>query len=145
MVKHKYKKSTAANYSSSLLRFERWLKEKGFSEVDDEVVAEYITEYQFGTEENPKNAAQSSVKAQVNAIAFKFLVVEGRTDIAMPYIAIKEMRNPHKAFSKVELDQVFAFAAKSSKMELLCLMLYDMAGRVQDIHELQWSSIKQLT
>ena len=52
--------------------------------------------------------------------------------------------NKHVAYSKEELIKIRSACADNPEMSLAVDLLYEMAGRIQDIALLSWNAIKEI-
>ena len=62
----------------------------------------------------------------------------------MPAWKVKSLVNKHVAYSKEELKKIRDACADNPEMSLAVELLYEMAGRIQDIALLHWNAIKEI-
>lgn len=54
-----------------------------------------------------------------------------------PKIPVPEVKNPHVAFTKKEMNEIYAAAKGDTQMTALVHLLIDLGGRIQDMEELK--------
>jgi hypothetical protein len=113
---------TCRKYMDYNLKFQSWFNEKygPKKSVEECHAREFVGIY---IEQG------KSTKIVIAALKFRFKECEKKRFSFKGLNKQSEHKRPHKAFSKVELENIFVRLEKFPEIHLACRLLYDLAGR----------------
>jgi hypothetical protein len=139
----KHSKETIIKYDYWVGIFQRW---RSRSDLGEKVVDSDIIEFQdyILHKRNPiigLSTAQGALK--ILQCYYKY-ILPGNTIMFRLITGTQLVTRPHRAYSYKQIETLFCDTESNKVLNCALRMLYDVAGRVQDVHNFKWKSVSQM-
>ena len=84
------------------------------------------------------------MKSVVKALRYRFVQCEEHPASLIPTWKGSTLVRPHVAYTAAEMKDIRAAAKDSPEISLAIELLYETAGRIQDVALLHWSAIQEV-
>ena len=88
--------------------------------------------------------SDNTMRSMTKALRYRFVQCEGRDIKTVPPWKVSTLVKEHEAYSNQELTAIRAACKDNPEISLAIELLYEMAGRIQDVALLHWNAIKEI-
>ena len=122
-----------------------WARSQNVHQVSKEAIQDFIKYFHS----NPQNkqgriTADNTMKSMIKALRYRFVQCEGYATNLIKSWKGNTLVNKHIAYKKEDLKAIREVCKDNTEMSLAIELLYEMAGRIQDIALLHWSAITEI-
>ena len=112
--------------------------------MSKEAIQDFLRYYQTSFDTGKDNPSDNTMRNVVKALRYRFVQCEEHPINMIPGWKGSTLVNKHVAYSQEEMAVIRAACQDNPEMSLAVELLYEMAGRVQDIALLHWKAITEI-